>query len=117
MEDDIILKSDFSNELAAAEVESLRRLARVLERYNADDERDFAMVIAAVLRQRFSGRELAETFKVSPGTISRWAAGLSCPPSHVRATYVAMIRDLLVGSVESISDRIREPSDCDTPFA
>lgn len=107
MQDELIaLSSPFAKELATAELESLRRLASVLERFDPKRESDFSMVVAAVLRIRFSQRELADKFKVSPGTISRWAAGASAPPSYARGVIVAQLRDVLTGELSSLKERL-----------
>jgi hypothetical protein len=109
MQDELVaISSPFAKDLAAAELESLRRLAGVLERFDAKRERDFAMVIASVLRSRFTQRELAETFKVSVGTISRWAAGVSAPPSYARGVIVSTLRDMLAGSAGSLIERLAD---------
>jgi len=106
----VAIVSPFAKELASAELESLRRLAAVLDRFDASRERDFAMVISAVLKSRFTQRELADAFKVSVGTISRWSAGISCPPSFVRGVIVATLRDMLSGAAGTLKEKLE--SDC-----
>lgn len=107
-DDQVAIASPFAQELGNAELEGLRRLAHVLDGYDPSKERDFALVIQSVLRSRFNQRELSEEFKVSVPTVSRWAAGESCPPSYARGAIVTRLREMLVGSAGSLRERLRK---------
>ena len=98
--------SHFAKEIATAELEGLNKLARLLDRYDSESEDDFGVVIESVLRSRFNQNELAAEFKVSPGTISRWRAGKSCPPAMVREVIVARVRDMLLETATRIKANV-----------
>lgn len=96
--DDDDRRSPFYSKLAEAELKSLKLLTDVLEAYDEHSAEDFSDVIDVVVANRFSQSELAAEFKVSPGTISRWRDGKSCPPSYARRVIVDRLREMLVAS-------------------
>ncbi|MEQ1754683.1 MAG: hypothetical protein ABL973_11180 [Micropepsaceae bacterium] len=87
--------SALAHELAIAEVEGLKRLVAVLDKYDSDSEEDFSAVVDCVLNGRFQPTELADEFRVSLGTISRWRAGKSAPITYARGVIVGRIREML----------------------
>jgi hypothetical protein len=101
----VLDESPFARAITNTELTHLSKLAADLERYDAGSADDFAVAIDMVLRGRFNQAELAAEFKVSPGTISRWRAGRSCPPQYARATIVDRIREMLVASANEIKSR------------
>ncbi|MGD0144062.1 MAG: hypothetical protein ABSC92_12955 [Rhizomicrobium sp.] len=99
---EILDDSPLARAIVNTELAHLRDLAAALESYESARTDDFAVIIDMVLRGRFNQNELAAEFKVSPGTISRWRAGRSCPPAYARAGIVGRIRELLVASANDI---------------
>ncbi|MEO0875968.1 MAG: hypothetical protein AAFY48_15335 [Bacteroidota bacterium] len=92
------VKSRFSRLILHADYQSLKLIAAALDYYDPQSEVDFAEAIDIVLRNRFSQAQLAAEFKVSEGTISRWRAGKSCPPSYARKVIVEQLREMLIHS-------------------
>lgn len=102
---DAIGESPFARAIVKADLDHLSQLAAVIERYEPSNTDDFAVLIESVLRGRFNQAELAAEFRVSPGTVSRWRAGRSCPPEYARATIVNRIREMIVASANEIKSR------------
>ena len=96
-------RRDFTSKLIHAELRGLRLLIEALEAYDEKSEEDFSKVISVVLAHRFNQVELAEEFKVSIGTISRWKSAKSCPPSYARGVIVDTLCNKLVAEVNRTS--------------
>lgn len=91
--------STFFEKLQNAEVRSLKLLADALDSYDQESDEDFSHIIGSVIRNHFNPSELAQEFKVSVSTISRWKDRRSCPPAYVRRVIVERIREMLVASI------------------
>jgi hypothetical protein len=82
---------------------SLKYISDQLELYDRRNEDDFAVIIDAVIEQRFSPVDLSHEFKVSEGTISRWRSGKSCPPEYARGVIVDRIRGMVGASISNVA--------------
>jgi DNA-binding transcriptional regulator YiaG len=94
-----IVRTRFHSKLNEAEAKGLKLLADALESYDEQSEEDFADVIDAVIRNRFSPTEISNEFKVSVSTVSRWKDRRSCPPAYARRVIVDKLREMLVASI------------------
>jgi DNA-binding transcriptional regulator YiaG len=61
--------------------------------------KNFAETINEIIETGFSPMEVATEFKVSLGTVERWRAGKSVPPTLARNAIISRIKDLKGGSL------------------
>ncbi len=76
----------------------LNRLDRAIEHlksYQGEYKSAFAPALNEALAFGFQKSDLAEEFRVSPSTVTRWIDGEACPPKRTRAAIIAKTAALL----------------------
>jgi hypothetical protein len=76
----------------------LTESASVMRQYDPKDESSFAAIVSSCLAAGLKPMALADEFKVSSATISRWQSGKSIPAELVRGVVVNRLIDLLIGA-------------------
>jgi DNA-binding transcriptional regulator YiaG len=102
------VQTPFGEELARFEIDHVSRLIERLRQYDPQDKPGFAGVIAAAMRYGPSQNAIAEEFRVSPATISRWANGRSVPAAHSRGVIVEAICNMLQKEIKETEPLLRE---------
>lgn len=68
---------------------------QVLRSYKSEDYVSFARVVDSCLKAGLTANELADEFKVSTSTISRWRSGKTTPMELVRKEIVTRLADMI----------------------
>ncbi len=101
------VQTPFGRQLAASELGHLREFSEQLAAYEEDDKEGFAAVVFACLSRGITQTQLADEFRVSAATISRWASGKSVPPAYSRGNIVTRIRRLILDEVEAMEPLLK----------
>lgn len=101
------VQTPLGQRLAMSERDRLREFADQLATYEEDDKEGFAAVVFACLSRGITQTQLADEFRVSAATISRWAAGKSVPPAYSRGNIVTRIRRLILDEVEAMEPLLK----------
>ena len=94
-------ESPLGQRLAESELDYSRQFVAQLEEYREEDKAAFSTIVAACLRHGLTQGKLADEFRVSTATISRWATGKSMPPAYSRGNIISRIRRLILSEIET----------------
>ena len=98
--------SKLTTRLLAESAKHFRTIAKLAERFESDDEEAFTQILRHCVAAGVTQVRLADEFKVSPGTISRWQAGKSMPAQLVRAVIIQRAVSLLRERAAALDERI-----------
>lgn len=94
-------ESPLDHLLAEGELDYWRQIVTQLEEYREEDKATFSTIVALCNQHGLTQGKLADEFRVSTATISRWARGKSMPPAYSRGTIVSRIRRLILSEIEA----------------
>ena len=98
----------FKSRLLQTQVQQAREYATLLSDYNPTDKAAFAGIIEGCTRHGLTQAELADEFKVSPATISRWCRSKSIPPEYVRGVIVERVAKLLKLKADELEQKVSQ---------
>ena len=101
------MDSPLGQQLAVSELDNSRRFVGQLADYREEDRATFPTIVTACLLHGLTQGKLADEFRVSTATISRWAKGKSMPPAYSRGNIVSRIRQLILNEIEEAEPLIQ----------